>query len=238
MMGGSLSYELKNRLEPILSGSGVQREAIVREGKDLAGKVQTVSVLMSDLREFTTLCEQLPPADVSLMINEYFTAMVDVIMTHRGVVIDFVGDGILAVYGAAADDADHAWHAVLTAIKMQTALGRLNQRWRDEARPPLAMGVAVHTGEVFAGTVGSHRKKKYAILGDTVNTVANSEGFNQQFSTAILVSGATLATVRNRVVVRDRGRVNVKGKVQTVELFELLGVAGQVSRRMTGVGQA
>ena len=208
-------------------GQYVSREVmdrVLREGAGLGGTVRTVSVLMSDLRGFTTLSERLRPDRISEMMNEYFTAMVDVIISHRGIVQDFIGDGILAVYGAPLDDPDHAWHAVATALDMQAELRRLNDRWQAAGRPPLAMGVAVHTGEAFAGNVGSPRRKKYAVMGDTVNTTSRIEGLNRELSTAILISGATLAAVKDRVVVQDRGSVTVKGRTQAVELFELLGI--------------
>jgi len=205
-------------------------DRVLREGTGLGGEVRTVSVLISDLRGFTTLSERLPPDRISEMMNEYFTAMVDVIMRHRGIVQDFIGDGILAVYGAPLGDADHAWNAVTTALDMQAALRRLNDRWRAEERPPLAMGVAVHTGEVFAGNVGSPRRKKYAVMGDTVNTASRIEGKNRDLSTAILISGATLAAVKERVVVQDRGSFTAKGRTQPVELFELVRVVEPVPR--------
>jgi len=198
-------------------------DRILREGAALGGELCTVSVLMSDLRGFTTLSERLPPDRISAMMNEYFTEMVEAISARRGIVNDFIGDGILAVYGAPAGDPDHAWHAVCSALEMHAALRRLNGRWQEEERRPLAMGVAVHTGEVFAGNLGSPRRKKYTVLGDTVNTVARMEGLNRDLSTAILISGATLAAVKGRVVVRDRGAIPVKGRAQPVEVFELLG---------------
>jgi adenylate cyclase len=199
-------------------------DRVLREGAGLGGEVRTVSLLMSDLRGFTTLSERLRPETISEIMNEYFTAMVEVIMAHRGMVQDFIGDGILAVYGAPVDDPDHAWHAVATSLEMQARLQRLNRRWQAEERTPLAMGVAVHTGEVFAGNVGSPRRKKYAVMGDTVNTVSRMEGLNRELSTAILISAAVLANVKDRVVVKERGSVSVKGKTEPVELFELLGV--------------
>jgi adenylate cyclase len=198
-------------------------DRILREGAALGGELRTVSVLMSDLRGFTTLSERLPPDRISEMMNAYFTEMVEVISARKGIVNDFIGDGILAVYGAPAGDPEHAWHAVCSALEMQAALRGLNGRWQGEERGPLAMGVAVHTGEVFAGNLGSPRRKKYTVLGDTVNTVARMEGLNRDLSTAILISGATLAAVKDRVVVRDRGAIPVKGRAQPVEVFELLG---------------
>ena len=200
-------------------------DRVSREGADLGGEVRTVSVLMSDLRGFTALAEGLPPAAVSAIMNEYFEAMIDVTMRHRGFVSDFIGDGILAVFGAPLDDPEHAWHAVNTALGMQDALRRLNARWVAQNRPSLGMGVAVNTGDVFAGTMGSARKKKYAVMGDTVNTVARMESLNHEFGTEILISARTLAAVGDRVQVRDRGEVTVKGRVQAVTIFELEGLA-------------
>jgi adenylate cyclase len=197
-------------------------ERVVRDGTDLGGEVRSVSVLMSDLRGFTTLSERLPPAVVSETISEYLTAMTDVILARGGYVIDFVGDGILAVFGVPLDDPEHTWHAVQTALGMQAALERLNTAWQAAGRAPLVMGVAVHTGEVFAGTLGAPRKKKYTVLGDPVNTTSRIEGLNRELGTAILISGAALGAVKGRVRVRDHGAVTVKGRRQPVELFELL----------------
>ena len=202
-------------------------ERVMREGAPLGGEQRTVSVLMSDVRGFTTLSETLPPMRISEIMNEYFTAMVDVILRHRGLVNDFIGDGILAIYGAPLDDAEHARHAVVTALEMQQALGELNRRWAADGAPTLAMGVAINTGEVFAGTMGSPRKKKYSVLGDTVNTVARMEGLNRELGTEILISSATLAAVKGQVTVRERGAVKVKGRAEPVELYELLAASGQ-----------
>lgn len=197
-------------------------EQVLRSGVPLGGEVRQVTVLVSDLRGFTTLSERLPPEVVSEVMNEYLTAMVDVILAHKGLVQDFVGDGIMAVYGAPLDDPEHCWHAVRTAVGMQSALEALNRRRGPADREPLAMGIAVHTGIVFAGTLGAPRKKKYAVLGDTVNTTSRMEGLNCDLGTRILISGAALAVLKERVVVRDRGSVPVKGRSEPVEIFELL----------------
>ena len=200
-------------------------DRVQREGTDLGGEIRTVSVLMSDVRNFTMLAEGLPPARVSEIMSEYFAAMIDIIMEHHGTVSDFIGDGILAVFGAPLDDPEHAWHSVETALGMQAALRRLNARWLAEDRPSLAMGVAINTGEVFAGNIGSARKMKYAVIGDTVNIVARIEALNRDLGTEILLGAATLAAVGDRVRVHDRGEVTVKGRVQAVAIFELEGLA-------------
>src|SRR5262249_56743814 len=127
-------------------------ERVLREGTRLGGEVGTGSVLMSDVRGFTTLSERLPPARISEIMNEYFTAMVEVIMRHHGLVNDFIGDGILAVYGAPVDDAEHAWHAVETALGMQPALADLNRAAAALTAPPLATGMGINTSDGAAGT--------------------------------------------------------------------------------------
>ncbi|HXA97436.1 MAG TPA: adenylate/guanylate cyclase domain-containing protein [Candidatus Dormibacteraeota bacterium] len=197
-------------------------DQVLRRGSPLGGEVRRVTVLMSDLRGFTTMSERLAPQVVSEMMNEYFTAMVDVILAHRGLVQDFIGDAIMAVYGAPLDDPEHCWHAAQTAVAMHGALEALNRGWEAQDRGPLAMGIAVHTGLAFAGTLGAPRKKKYAVLGDTVNTTSRIEGLNRDLGTGILISGALLAVLMDRVVVRDRGSVAVKGRREPVEISELL----------------
>ena len=197
-------------------------DQVLRTGASLGGEVRRVTVLLSDLRGFTTISEHLPPETVSEMMNEYFTAMVDVILAHRGLVQDFIGDAIMAIYGAPLDDPEHCWHAARTAVGMHAALAALNHRWEAEGRGPLAMGIAVHTGPAFAGTLGAPRKKKYAVLGDTVNLTSRMEGLNRDLGTGILISGAVLAVLRDRMVVRDRGSVAVKGRSEPVEIHELL----------------
>jgi len=208
---------------------------VARDGAALGGELRMVSVLMSDVRGFTAMAERLPPAEVSETMNEYFTAMVDVILTRRGMVQDFIGDGILAVFGAPVDDAEHPMQAVRAALEMQAALERLNARWKAAGRSPLAIGAAVHTGPAFAGYLGSPRKKKYGVLGDTVNTTSRIEGLNRELGTTILLSAATHTAVGARVTVRSRGAVPVKGKAEPVEVYEVVGLAGEPEvREATG----
>ncbi len=224
LYGKASSWLQRRRLNTAFGAyvSPAVMERVLREGAPLRGEVRTVSVLMSDLRGFTTLSEGFAPEEISRIMNEYFAAMVEAIMARDGTVQDFIGDGILAVYGAPMSDAEHAWHAVDTAREMVRALDRLNERWQAEGRPTLALGVAVNTGPVFAGNVGSARKKKYAVIGDTVNTVSRMEGLNKELGTTILLSAATAAAVADRVKLRERGAVMVKGRTQPVELFEVV----------------
>jgi class 3 adenylate cyclase len=161
---------------------------------------------------------------MSRVLNEYLAAMVDVILGHDGRVQDFVGDGILGVFGAPEPDPDHAWHAALSALGMQLAIRRLGCRWEREGGVAFALGVAVHSGQVFAGSVGPPRQRKYAVVGDPVNTVARLEELNRLLNTDIVISGDALALVRDRVDVHSKGSFPVRGRSHRVEVFELLGV--------------
>jgi adenylate cyclase len=190
----------------------------------LEGDIRKVSVVMADLRGFTTFCERVPLGLMSKVLNGYLTAMTEVILAHHGRVQDFVGDGILGLFGAPGLDPDHVWHAVLSALEMQVAIRRLSDRWEREVGTSFALGVAVHTGEVFAGAVGSPRQMKYAVVGDPVNTVARLEEVNRNLGTEIVISGDALAQVRARVDVQPRGAFIMRGRSHAVEVFEVLGI--------------
>ena len=190
----------------------------------VAGEAREVSIVMADLRGFTAFCERVPLDRMSRVLNEYLTAMVDVILGQHGRVQDFVGDGILGVFGAPSFDPDHAWHATLTALEMQLAIRKLDERWAREEGVDFGLGVAVHSGQVFAGSVGCPRQQKYAVVGDPVNTVARLEELNRGLGTQIVLSGDSLALVRDRVDVHPRGSFAVRGRSHAVDVFELLGV--------------
>jgi adenylate cyclase len=198
--------------------------AVLAEDPTLQGDRREVSVLVSDLRGFTTLSETLPPDRVAAHLNEYFPAMVDVILAHRGMVNDFIGDGILAVFGAPLRDGAHAAQAAAAALGMQAALARLNQAWAVRGTPTLRMGIGVHSGPVFAGNVGGPGRVKYTVVGDTVNATARLEALNKELGTAILITEETRQALGARAEVRYRGEVPVKGRSQPLRVHELLGL--------------
>jgi adenylate cyclase len=197
-----------------------------RHGPRSAGEVRTVSILVADLRGFTALAERITPSRTATILNDYLTVMVEVILARRGIIQDFAGDGILAVFGLPREDPDHTWHAVVSAVEMQAALDGLC--WRGEGEwIRLAMGVSVHTGEVFAGTLGSPRTPKYGVVGDTVNTASRIEELNRGLGTSVVLSGEAVAQLRDRVQVRNRGWFPVRGRSHPVEVFELLALQHQ-----------
>jgi adenylate cyclase len=201
----------------------VAHQIVDQEEESLRGQKKEVSVLFSDVRNYTTLSEALLPEKIVGILNELFSMMGKIIARHGGCIIDFVGDAILAVFGAPKDNPQHARDAVLSAIEVQKELEGLNEKWQKRGIPAIQIGVGIHTGEVFAGIVGSGERKKFGVTGDTVNTGSRVEGLNKEFSTSILITRETLDKIDGEVRVRNCGEVKVKGREKTVEVFEVLG---------------
>jgi adenylate cyclase len=195
---------------------------VLADAPSLRGEHRRVSILFSDLRGFTTLSEHMEPERIAAHLNEYFEAMTAAIFAHRGMINDFVGDAVMAVFGAPVDDADHAWNALQSALGMVRALETLNQRWAGAGLPSLRMGIGIHTGDVFAGNVGGRDRIKYTVIGDPVNVASRVEGLNKELGTTVLITAETLAVVGDRLTVRDCGPVAVKGRVEKVRVYEVL----------------
>jgi adenylate cyclase len=189
----------------------------------LGGMRRQMSVLFSDIRGFTTFSEKGQPEDVVYMLNEYFTAMVEIVFRHKGTVDKFVGDMVMAIFGAPLDDPEHAEHAVETALDMLAALKTLNEKWAGEGRPSLDIGVGVNTGPMIAGNIGSDQIMSYTVIGDAVNLGSRLESLNKQYSTRIIISEATKACLKGVYTFRPLGDVVVKGKSEPVAIFEVVG---------------
>jgi adenylate cyclase len=200
--------------------------AVLADSTVLQGDRREVSILVSDLRGFTTLSETMPAERVAAHLNEYFPAMVDAIFAHGGMINDFIGDGILAVFGAPVADPDHVAQAASAALRMQEALARLNGDWAARGLPALRMGIGVHTGAVFAGNVGGPGRIKYTVVGDVVNSTARLEGLNKELGTTTLITEEVLRVLGDRVVTRYCGEAPVKGRAQPLRVYELLAVRG------------
>jgi len=149
--------------------------------------------------------------------------MTTAIFAHRGMVNDFVGDGIVAIFGAPVPDPDHARHAVESAWAMEQALAKLNVQWGAAGLATLRMGIGVHTGEVFAGNIGGTARVKYTVVGDPVNLASRVEGLNKDLGTTILITEETRSVVGSLAVVEDQGEHLVKGRAQPVRVWKLLG---------------
>jgi adenylate cyclase len=188
---------------------------------ELGGSRREMTVLFSDLRGFTTFTEQGRPEEVVRQLNEYLSRMVEVVFAHRGTVDKFVGDMVVALFGAPLEDPDHADHAVAAALDMCRELDALNARWAAEGRPVLAVGIGVNTGEMIAGNVGSSRIQSYTVIGDAVNLGARLQALNKDYGTTIIVSAETARRLTSAYELRPLGSAVVKGRSKPVELFEV-----------------
>ena len=189
----------------------------------LGGHRRDMTVLFSDIRGFTTLSEKGQPEDVVQTLNEYFTRMVQLVFLHKGTLDKFVGDMVMALFGAPLSDPRHADHAVEAALDMVAELGKLNQRWQAEGRPMLDIGIGVNTGPMIAGNIGSEAIMSYTVIGDAVNLGSRLESLNKQYGTQIIISDATRQQLTGNYLFRPLGDVVVKGKTEAVAIFEVVG---------------
>ena len=157
------------------------------------------------------------------MLNEYFTRMVEIVFRHHGTLDKFVGDMVMALFGAPLDDQDHADHAVEAALEMLDALHELNTRWYAGGLSELDIGIGINTGPMIAGNIGSEAIMSYTVIGDAVNLGSRLESLNKEYGTRIIISQMTLDRLGSRYRVRPLGDVVVKGKTQPVAIFELTG---------------
>jgi len=188
----------------------------------LGGERRTMTVLFSDIRGFTTLSEGLEAEDLVQLLNSYLSKMTDIVLRYEGTLDKYVGDEIMAFWGAPLTQPDHAWLACCTAVDMMDSLDKLNAGLPDGKR--LRIGIGLNTGEMLVGQIGSESRMDYTVIGDNVNLGARLEGTNKVYGTGIIISEATLEHVRNRVVVRELDLVRVKGKNKPVTIYELVDV--------------
>ena len=194
------------------------------EGLKLGGERRKVTILMSDLRGFTSLSESLGPEEVVRTLNGYLGAMAEVILRHQGLIDEFIGDAVLAIFGAPEPRPDDAKRAVACAIHMQLAVDALNDKNHALGLPRIEMGVALHTGEVVVGNIGSERRAKYGVVGAPVNHAGRIESFT--VGGQILVSEQTLQQAGSEVTVGERFSIDAKGAREPLVVFDLLGVTG------------
>jgi len=187
----------------------------------LGGTRRQMTVLFSDMRGFTAVTEKRAPEDTVAQLNDYFTRMVAVLFEHQGTLDKFVGDMVMALFGAPLDDPDHAEHAVQTALAMVRALGVLNAEWASFGLPRLDIGIGINSGDMVAGNIGSQSIMSYTVIGDAVNLGARLESLNKEYGTRIIISGATRALLKGQYDIRPLGSVTVKGKSEPVAIFEV-----------------
>lgn len=204
----------------------VAREVVEEILKDpehlvLSGERREATVLFCDIRGFTPMSERMSPEDVVMLLNEFYTLMIETVFKHDGTLDKFLGDAVMAVFGAPIAHPDHAKRAVRTAIAMQEGISVLNEARAREGKERIQIGVGVSVGEVVAGTVGSGERMEYTVIGDSVNLASRLE--SNAKPGRILISGRTYDKVRNLVEVVPLGPIKVKGKEEQVEVYEVVG---------------
>lgn len=186
------------------------------------GETRLVTLLFSDLRGFTRMAEQLPPEQVLKSINRYFSEMSAAVIEHGGIVLQYVGDEIEAVFGAPMDDPLHADKAVAAALEMRLRLAALNEERSLSGQEPLRHGIGVHTGKALAGLVGSKYKISYAMVGDTVNIASRIQEINKDLNSDILISEQTYHSLKVHREVSSPLTVSVKGKTEVLNVYQLI----------------
>jgi adenylate cyclase len=211
----------RERLQRYHSPGVVNR--ILHSEASLEGRFITqereVTVMFTDIVGFTKLCEHMEPAAIGEMLNDYFGRMGEIIFEHEGTLDKFIGDAILAVFGAPFDQADHAERCVAAAMEMRREIGRINTQRGGQ---PIRMRIAINTGRALTGDIGSPKRKEFTVLGDVVNTASRLEGTVAQ-PDQIVISAATRERLGDGFQVKSLGSHNLRGRVMCVEAFEVIG---------------
>jgi adenylate cyclase len=190
----------------------------------LGGEKKILTVLFSDIRGFTTISEKLTPEALVEHLNVYLQAMTDLVFQYNGTLDKYVGDEIMAFWGAPVEMDDHALNACKCALDQIESLRKMNEKWKAEGKPELNIGIGINTGDMVVGNMGSASRMDYTLMGDNVNLGARLEGTNKVYSTCIIISENTYEHVKDNVVVRELDLIRVKGKNKPVKIYELLDI--------------
>ncbi len=188
----------------------------------LGGEKKEMSVLFSDVRGFTSVSEQLDPEAVVRLLNQFHTTMTQAVFDQDGVLDKYMGDALMAFYGAPIEMEEHAERACLTALQMEAALLDLQGKWKDEGIPVMEMGIGINSGPMVVGNMGSDMRFDYTVMGDSVNLGARLEGLNKLYQTRIIASEFTRKLVSGDLLFRELDLVQVKGKQEPVRIYELM----------------
>jgi class 3 adenylate cyclase/CHASE3 domain sensor protein len=193
-------------------------------GLELGGEKRTVTILMSDLRGFTAVAERLDAQEVMGVLNRYLEAMVNVILSYQGTIIEILGDGILVLFGAPMSRDDDPERAVACAVSMQLQMEGVNALLRKEHLPDIEMGIGIHTGDVVVGNIGSEQRTKYGVVGSAVNLTGRLESYTT--GSQILISPSTYAATAQLLMIRQELTVEPKGVAEPITLYDVGGIGG------------
>ena len=193
-----------------------------KAGAELGGKRSEITVMFADIRGFTSLSESHKAEEVSQLLNEYFTELEPIITKYNGVINKFIGDAVLVVFGDPTQDKLHAKNAVKCAYELRKKVKQIKQRWLEEGKPKIDIGIGINTGEAFIGNVGTKNRFEYTVIGDTVNIASRIEDYNKIYKTHILISENTYNKISQIVDVIKIREVSIKGKSKKINIYEVL----------------
>jgi adenylate cyclase len=197
---------------------------LLKGNVSLGGELVPVTVLFSDIRSFTSISESMEPRALLDFLNEYFTGMVESVMLHNGVVDKFIGDAIMAVFGAPVPHPDDPLHAVKAALDMRARLEKINDAFRERGLPELRTGIGLHSGQVVAGNMGHAERMEYTVIGDAVNLASRLEGMTKELKCDVILSEDLFKQVERYVDTEPLHKIKVKGRDQEVMVYRLIGL--------------
>jgi adenylate cyclase len=198
---------------------------------------QEVTALFTDIYDFTTISEQHSPEEVVTMLSDYFDVLNQAVGSHNGTIIQFLGDSIFAMWNAPVKDELHAENACRSALTMQSALERFNAAQAEKGLPPFRTRVGIHCGVAVVGSVGASDRLQYTAMGDTINVASRLEGMNKLHGTMILASAAVHARCRDRIRFQALGEGKAKGRLEAIDLFEVVGLIDDGIDHRAGLGR-
>jgi len=221
--------KIRGAFQYYLTASVVDQMLKNPEKLKLGGEKKDLTVLFSDIRGFTSISERMTPETLVKFLNEYLTKMTDIVFKYDGLLDKYMGDALMAIWGAPLDQPDHAQRACYTALEMVDELWVLQKKWSAEGMPKLDIGIGINAGPMVVGNMGSERRFDYTVMGDSVNLGSRLEGLNKLYGTHVIVSEMTYERVREEILGRELDSVRVRGKDQPVRIYELLSRYAQAS---------
>jgi adenylate cyclase len=216
--------KIKGAFTYYVSSSVVNEMLKHPEKLKLGGERKELTVLFSDIKGFTTIAEGLTPEELVNLLNEYLTVMTDVVFKYDGTLDKYIGDAIMAVYGAPLDLPDHPFKACQSALEMIKELQKLNEKWIGEGRQAFDIRIGINTGPMMVGNMGSKQRFDFTAMGDSVNLGSRLEGANKSYKTGIIIGELTYERVKNEFACMELDSVRVKGKKKPVKIYSLVGV--------------
>ncbi len=217
---------IKGMFSQYVSKEVVNQLLVDPEKLRLGGERKNLSILFSDIAGFTTFAEKKQPEELVSFINEFLSAMTDIILDHKGTLDKYLGDAVMAFWGAPVEVKDHAYKACITALQMQEKLVEMREKWSNVGETPIRIRIGINTGDVIVGNIGGEKRFDYTVLGDNVNLASRLEGANKEYATNIMISDATYDCCKDKILVRELDVIRVKGKNKPTKVYELISIVG------------